>query len=235
MICKIADLITEIPAAGDLISRCKDYMYEGNRDIDVRICTENFRTGVWRGLAEKDYIYMESGSRFYFELLKYRGMMIHASAVELNGRAYLFSGPSGTGKSTHSLQWKKLFGDDLVIINDDKPALREIEGKWYAFGTPWCGKDGINCNKKVPLAGICFLKQSSENSVRVMNRAEAIQNIVWQTKHRFTTENSIDLMMQNVGSIVEKIPVIELRNRPDIEAAKLSYKTMYTMAVERSL
>ena len=68
-----------------------------------------------------------------------------------------------------------------------------------------------------------------------MNRAEAIQNIVWQTKHRFTTENSIDLMMQNVGSIVEKIPVIELRNRPDIEAAKLSYKTMYTMAVERSL
>ena len=40
-----------------------------------------------------------------------------------------------------------------------------IDGKAYAYGTPWCGKDGINQNKKVPLQGICFLIQSKENNI----------------------------------------------------------------------
>ena len=96
----------------------------------------------------------------------YNGLMLHASAAALGGRAYLFSGPCGRGKSTHTRLWQQTFGEAVQVFNDDKPALRRLDGRWYAYGTPWCGKDGINLNQKWPLGGICFLEKSQENRIR---------------------------------------------------------------------
>ena len=103
--------------------------------------------------------YVQSGSIFYSHLVKFGGMMLHASAVALDGEAYLFSGPSGMGKSTHTRLWKQCF-PEAEIFNDDKPALRELGGIWYAYGTPWCGKDGINKNMKVPLKPSAFCAEA---------------------------------------------------------------------------
>ena len=66
-----------------------------------------------------EYVYV--GAEFNRKILKYGGIMIHSSAVEVDGKAYLFSAPCGTGKSTHTKQWQKYFGaDQAIIINDDK-------------------------------------------------------------------------------------------------------------------
>mgnify|MGYP003335436350 CR=1 FL=1 len=100
--------------------------------------------------------YLLSGTLFYQQLLKFDGMMLHASAAKYDGRVYLFSGPCGIGKTTHTKLWEKYF-PGAVVINDDKPALRREAGKWMVYGTPWCGKNGINSNASAPLAGICFL------------------------------------------------------------------------------
>lgn len=235
MLCKVADLVTEIPEAGDLVSRSRDYIYNGKKGADIVIRTDLFRPDAWQGLSGDDYIYMESGSRFYFELLKYDGMMLHASAVELDDKAYLFSAPSGTGKSTHTRLWQKVFGSGAIVFNDDKPALRRLDGTWYAYGTPWCGKDGINQNRKGPLAGICFLKQGSENRIRRLGAAEAVQNLVWQTKRRFKLMESLDRMLPLVDSIVRNIPVFEMECLPNEEAAILSHDTMRRAAEEMGL
>lgn len=65
-----------------------------------------------------EYVYV--GAEFNRKILKYGGIMIHSSAVEVDGKAYLFSAPCGTGKSTHTKQWQKYFGaDQAIIINDD--------------------------------------------------------------------------------------------------------------------
>ena len=61
---------------------------------------------------------------FCEQALKREVMFFHASAVEYQGAAYLFSGASGAGKSTHAAMWKKAFGEAAVVINDDKPLLR---------------------------------------------------------------------------------------------------------------
>lgn len=235
MYCKIADLIVEIPEAGDLVPRCKEYLCDGTNGADIMIRTELFRPDAWKELAGNDYVYMESGSHFYRDLLKFDGMMLHSSAVELDGKAYLFSGPCGTGKSTHTRLWQQIFGEKAQVFNDDKPALRCLEGKWYAYGTPWCGKDGINQNKKVPLAGICFLKQAPENKIRRLSQAEAIQRIISQTMRRFKLMENTDLMLSHVGKLVQQIPVFELENRPEPEAALLSYETMRKAAEELGL
>lgn len=235
MLCKIADLITDVPEAGDLVSRCKAYLYEGTDGADVTIRTELFRDDAWKGLSGDNYIYCESGSHFYHELLKHNGLMLHASAVELDGRAYLFSAPSGTGKSTHTRLWQQVFGEKARVFNDDKPALRLIEGVWYAYGSPWCGKDGININMKAPLAGICFLKQSPTNSIRRLSPQEAMRLLVFQTLHRLKQRERLELMLSHVDKLACRIPIFELENRPEPDAVWLSYSTMHTVAKEMGL
>ena len=162
-------------------------------------------------------------------------MMLHASAVELDGKAYLFSAPSGTGKSTHTRLWQSVFGEKARVFNDDKPALRLIDGTWYAYGTPWCGKDGININMKVPVAGICFLKQAPENRIRRLSADEAAQRIISQTLRKFKLVENLDLMLSHVDKLVRQIPAFELENRPEEEAVHMSYENMRRAAEELGL
>ena len=172
-----------------MVPRCRDYLWEESAGADIIIRTEDFRPDAWKGMTRNQYFYMETASRFYRQLLTHNGMMLHASAVVLDGRAYLFSGPPRTGKSTHTGLWRQLFGDNAHIINDDKPALRFVDGRWFAYGTPWCGKDGINLNEKAPLGGICFLKQSQQNRIWRLDPKEATQNLIYQTVYH--TQNGI--------------------------------------------
>ena len=173
--------------------------------------------------------YLTSGSSFYRQLVNFDGMMLHASAVVKDGYAYLFSAPCGTGKSTHTGLWRKTFGEDQVLmLNDDKPALRLIDGVWYAYGTPWCGKDGINRNVKAPLKGICFLRRGESNSMRRLSTIEAIGAIFSQTQSRFANSEALGGLTTVIEQLIRDIPVYELVNTADEEAALLSHKIMST-------
>lgn len=155
----------------------------------------------------------------------YNGLMLHASAAALGGRAYLFSGPCGRGKSTHTRLWQQTFGEAVQVFNDDKPALRRLDGRWYAYGTPWCGKDGINLNQKWPLGGICFLEKSQENRIRRLSAAEALPLILAQTTYRLPPQY-MELLLASLDSLLREIPVFLLENRPEEAAARLSFETM---------
>lgn len=235
MICHIADLVVDVPETAGMACRCKEYLTEIKRKPDITIREEKYYPHLWPGLNQSDMEYMESGLQFYGKLLRFNGLMVHASAVELDGKAYLFSGPSGMGKSTHTKLWQQVFGPAAQVFNDDKPALRYIDGKWYAYGTPWCGKDGINQNKKVPLAGICFLKRGESNSIRQLSTVEAIPSVVAQTRRKFKKTELTNLMLQHVERLVTMIPIFELYNKPEPDAARLSYEVMHKTAEEMGL
>ena len=228
MICKIADLIVEVPNAGGLAPRCGEYLVQTQRPKDIILNLEGVDNWLkeYPGTSYEMACYMEMTVTFYRNLLRFSGMMLHASAVEYEGKAYLFSGPSTVGKSTHTRLWQQLLGDAVRVINDDKPALRLIDGRWYAYGTPWCGKDGINQNRKAPLAGICFLKQGKELSIRKLSSAEAIQHILSQTLYMLDDAASMSSLLSFVDNLLQNVPVYELVNQPIPEAALLSYQTM---------
>ena len=235
MLCKISDLLVEIPTAGGLAPRCRGYLYDGEGTPDVVIREELYCPEYHPNLSKESMIYVESCYQFLLGLIENNSLYLHSSAVALDGKAYLFSAPSGTGKSTHTRLWQQVFGDAAQVFNDDKPALRCLDDVWYAYGTPWCGKDDININMKVPVAGICFLKQGPENKIRRMSKLEAAQRIIGQTIFKFEDASLLDKLLVQVEKLVEKIPVFEMVNRPEPDAVQLSYETMHRAAEECGL
>jgi hypothetical protein len=226
LFCQIADLTVTIPAAGGLAPRCREYMTDRQSVPDIVICEGEYRTDRWPKEEFDTACYMESARVFYGKLLQFDGFYLHASAVEYEGRAYLFSGPSTVGKSTHTSLWQTLLGQQAQVFNDDKTALRYVDNRWFAYGTPWCGKDGINQNKKVPLAGICFLKQAKENHIRRLSSVEAVSCILWQTIHKLSRKEDMEMLLSHIDQIVRTIPVYELECLPNVAAAQLSIDTM---------
>jgi hypothetical protein len=137
-------------------------------------------------------------------LLEHNGIMLHSSCVVVDDRAYLFTAPSGTGKSTHTNLWLNHFGDRAYILNDDKPALRLENGVWYAYGTPWSGKFDINRNARIPVAGIAVLERCVDNSIVPYSGFAAITSILDQMirpaseEYRTTILDTLDMLMRNI-------------------------------------
>lgn len=151
-------------------------------------------------------------------------LLFHASAIEFEGKAYLYTAVSGTGKSTHSALCKQVFGDRVRYINDDKPFLRFDNGCWTVYGSPWNGKHRLGNNISAPLGGIAILKRGSENSIRKVTGDYALPTLFLQS---YRPEDPV--AMQNVLDLVvnlSKMPIYELFCNISQDAARLSLGTM---------
>ena len=168
--------------------------------------------------------YMGTGALFARELLKHGGVYLHASAVVLDGNAYLFSANSGVGKSTHAAKWRRLFG--ATCLNDDKPVLRKVDGRWFAYGTPWSGKHDLSSPEGAPLKAIAFVKRGEENSIKPMETKEAIAYFMSQSLWRLGTSESMDVQLSLLENILQNIPIWELTCRDDDEAAYVAHNAM---------
>ena len=167
--------------------------------------------------------YLATGSIFARALPRFDGLMLHSSAVIWQERAYLFSAPSGTGKSTHTEKWIRLFG--AAYLNDDKPALRLVNGTWMAYGTPWSGKHDLSDPRGVPLGGIAVLQRGTENAIRPLGPAEALPFLMSQTSFKLSARQ-MDRLLPLVDRLLREVPVWLLTCRNDDEAAYISYSAM---------
>ena len=171
-----------------------------------------------------EYIY--TGSVFYSGLILFGGLMLHASSVLMDGKAYLFSAPSGVGKSTHTSMWQTVFGRDRAkILNDDKPAIRIEEDGIYAFGTPWSGKTDLNINVKAPIAGICFIERGKANKIRRENGGAVIGKMLSQTIRPYD-EKDMDMLLGHLDKVLREIPVYTLSCDISEEAVYTAYNAM---------
>lgn len=222
---KIADLIVAMDSFGRTIKQARPYLWhEDKPDIVIQSDWRNLQKQQPH-LCDEDCEYLSSGASFYKQLLYYDGMMLHASAVVVEGKAYLFSAPCGTGKSTHTKLWLSLFGERAYILNDDKPALRLIDGIWYAFGTPWSGKDDCSVNIGAPVAGICLLHQAEENAITPFSGKDAIFAILEQTIR--PTESTLqEKLLELLDKLITTIPIWRMGCNMEEKAAMVSYNAM---------
>lgn len=176
-------------------------------------------------LSVEDCEYVFTSSVFYTGMLQYGGFMLHSSAVIMDGKAYLFSAPSGTGKSTHTGLWQKVFGEKVQILNDDKPAIRALDDGVFAYGTPWSGKTDLNINVKAPIAGICFLERSENNWIEKMDVASAISALLNQTIRPFEMHD-MDLLLGHIEKVITSVPVYKMGCNISDEAAIMAHNEM---------
>lgn len=175
-------------------------------------------------IADCEYIF--TSSVFYTGLLHYGGFMLHSSSILMDGKAYLFSASSGTGKSTHTGLWQKVYGKDRArILNDDKPAIRIAKNGIFACGTPWSGKTDLNINEIAPLAGICFLERSEENWIKRIDGGSAVVKLMNQTL-RPSEANDMNKLLSHVDKVLTEVPVYRMGCNISDEAAILAYETM---------
>ena len=176
-------------------------------------------------LSINDCEYIFTGGDFYDKIIDFGGFFLHSSTVEYKGKAYMFSAPSGTGKSTHTGMWLKAFGDEARIINDDKPAIRVFDGIAYAYGTPWSGKTDLNLNAKVPIGGICFVERAETNSIRKIPTSQAIAKILNQTL-RPSHPARMGMLLDCLDKVLKYTDVYVLGCNISEEAAIVAYNGM---------
>ncbi len=156
-------------------------------------------------------------------LLSCNVLMTHGSAIAVDGRGYLFTAKSGTGKSTHTRLWRELLGSRAVMVNDDKPFLSLEQGEILLCGAPWSGKHGLHSNVAVPLEGICILERGSENRIVPLGAAEALPLLRHQTY--FPPERE-DKAFTLLNTLAAQIPLWHMQCTKSRDAARLAHAAM---------
>lgn len=225
---KVADLVVEADFFYDIMkSRIKPYICSDNEKTDIKINVseqfyiDRYAENPQMTLAECECLW--SGSYFYEQLTCFNGIMLHASCVEYEGKAYLFSARSGTGKSTHTHLWLKYLPGSR-IINDDKPAIRCIDGVYYAYGTPWSGKNDESVNVGVPIGGIAFITRG-ENSIKRIPGIKALRLFMDQTV-RPGDKTLMGNMLENLNGVLTDVPIYEMSCDMSEEAVMTAYNGM---------
>lgn len=215
---RIADLLVDLEAFGRTEQQAEPYRVEADGPADITIERDAVRALELNPDLEtlESALYMETGFVFSRELLKYNGTYLHSSSIILDGKAYLFSADSGTGKSTHTEKWIRLFG--ARCLNDDKPALRLVNGVWMAYGTPWSGKHDLSSPEGAPVGAIVFLKRGEKNSVRRITAHEAIPLMMAQSL-RTLGPGQMERQLELMDHLIRTVPCWELTCRNDDEAA----------------
>ena len=158
-------------------------------------------------------------------LLSRDTLMFHGSTVAVDGKAYLFSGPCRTGKSTHTRLWREVFGPRAVMVNDDMPFLQITPEGVLAYGSPWNGKHGLSTNICVRLQGICFLQRGAENEIRPLAPAQG-NSYLRDQMHTPLDEALLNKAFSLADRLTETVPLWEMRCNMQPEAAEVSYRAM---------
>ncbi len=219
----IADLKIGVDNKYDFIENmCKDYIISSDvTDFDIVATdeeinaeqTENYPLGYLESLA----IYRKIAEK----ITDYNGILMHSAIIKIDDTAIAFLARSGTGKTTHITFWKQMFKDRVSAVNGDKPLIRIIDGKAYAYGTPWAGKENLQTNTKAELKKICFVERAEKNACIPVPGGKTLDRLLNQV---YIDKGYKAFSIMNELMEICDFYVIECNL--DISAAKVAYEGM---------
>ena len=155
-----------------------------------------------------------------------RTALFHSSVVSYKGKAYMFLGQSGTGKSTHSSLWLKYI-EGTELVNDDNPVVRILDnGEVWLYGSPWSGKTPCYRNVSYPLGALVNLSQAPENKIRRMKGVEAYVSLITSISGKRWDPQVAEGLHETEKLLAENVPVWHLDCLPDEAAARLCCQTI---------
>jgi len=161
-------------------------------------------------------------------------LLFHGSAISVDGQGYLFTAKSGTGKSTHTRLWRKLFGEQAIMVNDDKPLLHITEKGVTLYGTPWDGKHHLSSNISMPLKGICILKRDITNHIERIEKSQAFPMLLQQS-YRSVDSAKMTKTLELIDLLAAKTGLYELGCNMELEAAQVAYEGMKDSVKEKKI
>ena len=226
---RIAGVTVEIDNRYNYVfEKCRDYgSLEGTPAF--RVSVSNAEIVSYQATCGRPLTLPEAESHLIYrhicqQMPHYGAFLFHAAVVEIEGRGYAFSARRGVGKSTHAALWQTHFAGRATVINGDKPLVRRSpDGRFWAYGTPWCGKEGLQVNRKCPLTAICFLEQGDQNRVAVSPVADTAARLMEATCAPADADGQ-DRLAALIGAAVRDVPAFTLTCRPDVEAAEVAYR-----------
>ncbi|MBR0443725.1 MAG: hypothetical protein IIX15_05230 [Clostridia bacterium] len=181
---RVAELNIAVSCRGTLAERiCRPYMTSDAR-TDLRIFTTGADVARKQrelpiGLSDEQAECIALHEQLSLRLADHDAFVLHAALISYKGKGYAVVAPRGGGKTTHARFWQSAFGDEVRIINGDKPIVRlQKDGSFRAYGTPWCGKEGLGENASVSLCGICFISKGQKDSARKISEREYVDLLI---------------------------------------------------------
>ncbi len=221
---KLADTVIKIDNKYDYIAHmCRDYMVNSPAAFSVSANDDEI---MHEDTGESSFPpeYLETLAiyrKIADSLSSFDAFLMHGVLMKADGRGILLCAESGTGKTTHAMLWLRLLGDRCRIINGDKPLLRIIGDIPYAYGTPWCGKEEINENSKVPLTDVCFLRRCDKNSAAPLSESEVVSKLL-PCVH-MPKDAGVAKVLESVDKMAHKVRFWDIACNMDISAAEVAY------------
>ncbi len=160
------------------------------------------------------------------ETIALRRIPMHCSCIVKDGRAYLFLGESGTGKSTHTRLWRENI-DGAFLLNDDSPVLAVEDGKVWIYGSPWSGKTPCYRQERYPLGGCVRLSQAPHNKIVRLPLLRSFAALHPSCPPQFAMDGELyDEISVTLSDVLKCTAVWHLECLPDADAARLSYETI---------
>ena len=153
-------------------------------------------------------------------ILPYEAISLHSSVVVNEGKAFLFMGKSGTGKSTHSALWLRHI-EGTELLNDDNPVVRLVDGKAMAYGSPWSGKTPCYRNESAPVAAMVRLKQGPRNRFEPLEDIAAFGALLPGCSVLRQDGRLHDMLCMTLTALIETVCVGGMECLPDKEAAEV--------------
>lgn len=186
---------------------CNEVFLQGN--LSLRL----FRFALWIGYGLMTF---NKGT-----------IAIHSSCIVCNGKAALFLGESGTGKSTHTRLWRENI-PGAVLLNDDSPIVRALDdGSVWVYGSPWSGKTPCYKQEKYPLCACVRLSQAPYNKIHKLQVIKGYAAVHPSCPPEFAYDERIySHISASLGTLLKKVTCWHLECLPDTAAAQLSYNTI---------
>jgi hypothetical protein len=140
------------------------------------------------------------------------GFLVHASSAVRNGRAFLFSGVSGAGKTTMA----RLAPPDAALLTDEISYVTRQDRQYFSAGTPFFGELArVGENLRAPIKAVYLLAKGSENVIEPVDGADAVRGLLGNILFFARDPAFVKLVFDAAFDFVSRVPIRRLTFAPD--------------------